>query len=346
MPAVLLPAAAFVLWPRLQPPPTPRAPGPPRAVVISAAPLPVPAAPPGAVLVLAGAMQLTSSDPYFGGVSGLAATPDGRLLAVTDAGSWLTMRPQLAGGRLVGVQPGAQMGGIVETGTARALREKADLDAEAITVTAAGETLISMEQRHRIIRLAGTGAPRWPLAVQHFAAAAGWPPNGGGEALAALPDGQWLWISEAATLPGGQREALLIAAGGSRARRIAIAGVGGFDPTDAVAVDATHVAVLHRRFTGVETAAAISLVDLTPVLAGGGHAPARLLARWGRGPGWANSWPVDNMEGLALVREGSGAAFYVISDDNFSRLQRTLLLRLNIPAGAGVPVSAAAGMPH
>lgn len=328
VPAVLLPAAVAVIWPRLHYAPTPRPPGPPRALAIDAAPLTAPAAPLTAGLVLAGALHLTSADSNFGGVSGLAATPDGRLLGITDAGAWLLLRPQVVRGQLVGVQPGASIGGLVVSGDRPAYREKADLDAEAISITADGETLVSLEQRHRIIRLAGTGAPRWPLAVHHFTAAAAWPPNGGGEALAALPDGRWLWIAEGPRLANGARQALLIS--GSSARVIGIAGVPGFDPTDAVAVDASHVAVLYRRFTGVETAAAISLVDLAPVLAGGGRAPGRVLARWGRGPGWRQTWPVDNMEGLALVRDGDGAAFYVVSDNNYSALQRTLLLRLRI----------------
>ena len=55
--------------------------------------------------------------------------------------------------------------------------------------------------------------------------------------------------------------------------------------------------------------------------------PARVLARWGRG----GKWPVDNMEGIALVqRRGRLPAVYLVSDDNFSPAQRTLLLQLEV----------------
>jgi hypothetical protein len=154
----------------------------------------------------------------------------------------------------------------------------------------------------------------------------GWPPNGGGEALAVLPDGSLVWIAEAARSGDGQAAALLVAAGGMT-RPIGIDVVAGFAPTDAVMLDATHLLLLHRRFTGVETAAAISIVDLAPMLAGGSTAPGRELARWSRG----GPWPIDNMEGIALVRRaGKPPLLYLVSDDNFSVTQRTLLLKLEV----------------
>ena len=35
---------------------------------------------------------------------------------------------------------------------------------------------------------------------------------------------------------------------------------------------------------------------------------------------------IDNMEGMAVVRRGSGVRLYLISDDNFSKTQRSLLM--------------------
>jgi hypothetical protein len=156
----------------------------------------------------------------------------------------------------------------------------------------------------------------------------GWPLNGGGESLAVLGDGRLIWIAENAATADGALTALLVAPAGLT-RRIMIGAVDGFAPTDAVALDETHLLVLHRRFTGAETAAAISIVDLALVLAGGSAAPGRLLARWGRD----GKWPVDNMEGIALVRRKTGPPIvYLVSDDNFSAAQRTLLLQLDIIA--------------
>jgi hypothetical protein len=47
--------------------------------------------------------------------------------------------------------------------------------------------------------------------------------------------------------------------------------------------------------------------------------------------------PMDNYEGLAVLPDRDGVTLWLISDDNFARIQRTLLLELHWtmpPAGA------------
>lgn len=311
--AGLLLAALWILWTELRPPLAAAA-GQRRTVSISATGLP------GAGKIigpfrLASAVALSSPDKAFGGFSGLAVLPDGRLLAISDAGDWLVTRPGSASG---------EMGSISMPGS-----DKADRDAEAVALAPDGETLVSLEQQHRILRFAGHGPPLSPTAAPLYRTdTMGWPPNAGGESLAVLGDGSLIWIAENAPTADGALTALFIAPDGIT-RPILIDPVDGFSPTDAVMLDDTHLLLLHRRYTGVETAAAISLVDLAPVLAGGSAAPAKLLARWGRG----GPWPVDNMEGLALVRRtGKPPVLYLVSDDNFSAAQRTLLLQVEVIA--------------
>lgn len=311
----LIAVALFILWTELRAPPV-AATAPRHALRIGSTALPGA----GAVIGpfrLVRAVALTSPDKAFGGLSGLAALPDGRLLALTDAGDWVVLRPTAQG-----AAPAGEMGSISMPGA-----DKADRDAEAVALAPNGETLVSLEQQHRILRFAGHGPPLVPAGAPLYRTdTMGWPPNGGGEALAVLGDGSLIWIAENAATADGAITALLIAPDGST-RPILIDPVDGFAPTDAVLFDATHLLLLHRRFTGVETAAAISLVDLAPVLAGGSAAPARELARWGR----SGQWPIDNMEGLALVRRaGKPPVLYLVSDDNFSATQRTLLLQLEI----------------
>lgn len=262
---------------------------------------------------LASAAVLTSADGRFGGLSGLAALADGQLLAITDAGDWLLWRPGSATG---------EMGAIAMPG-----RDKADRDSEAVALTPDGRTLVSLEQQHRILAFAGQGPPVGPVGEPLYRTdTMGWPPNGGGESLAVLPDGQLVWIAENARAVDGALTAQLIA-GDGKTRTIVIDPVAGFSPTDATALDDRHLIVLHRQYNGAQSAAAITVVDLAPVLAGGSAAPARLLARWGRG----GSWPIDNMEGLALVRRpGRLPLLYLVSDDNFSAVQRTLVLQLEV----------------
>ena len=44
---------------------------------------------------------------------------------------------------------------------------------------------------------------------------------------------------------------------------------------------------------------------------------------------------IDNFEGIAITRgAGSGARLYIVSDDNYSILQRTLLLMFELQAPA------------
>lgn len=309
--AVLVPAAAWVLWTELRPP---RSAGPPvrvHDIAIVAKPLPGT----GTAIAgarLAGALSLSSDDPGFGGLSGLAALPGGQLLAVTDAGQWLRLRPVVRGGVLVGVAD-AVMGGL----PALPGGEKQDMDSEALQVAPDGRMLVSFEQQHRIMMYDGV-PPRRTLGAHWHTPAMRWLPNGGGEALALLPGGTLLWLPEHPQ--AGQHRGLFIDAAG-RTRRLDVAGLPGFAITEAAALDAGRVLLLHRRFTGVETAAALSLLDIKA-------ATARPLLRWSR----ASAWPVDNMEGMALVQEAGRPVLYLVSDNNFAAAQRTLLLRLELPA--------------
>ena len=307
----LLLAALFILWTELRPPAS-AATVARRSIAITTTSLPGAGTSIGPFR-LNSAVAMASADKAFGGLSGLAALGDGRLLAVTDAGDWLVMRPGSAT---------AEMGNIAMPGA-----DKADRDAEAVALAPDGRTLVSLEQQHRILAFAGLGPPLKPEGEPFYRTdTMGWPPNGGGEALAVPGDGSLIWIAENAPTANGAITALFVAADGNT-RPIMIDPVDGFAPTDAVMLDETHMLLLHRRYTGVETAAAISIVDLAPVLAGGNAAPGRLLARWGRG----DKWPVDNMEGIALVRRaGRPPIVYLVSDDNFSAAQRTLLLQLEV----------------
>jgi hypothetical protein len=326
LPAVVIPLAASVMWQELRPAAKASPPAPLHGISVTARPLDGIGRQIGPFRLI-GALALASNDAGFGGISGLAAAADGRLLAVSDAGQWLSLRPVLAGGRLAAVTD-AHMAGLLAAG------EKSDSDAEALVLTSDGRTLISMEQRHRIVVLGGQ-APPFPILSQMFrTAAAGWPTNGGGEALAQLPGGSLLWISESARRADGLAFGLLITPDGD-ARSIGVPVPAGFSPTDATVLDGQRLLLLFRKFNGVSAAAAIGLLDLGPVWAGGDAATLHMLGRWDRG----GPWPVDNMEGLALARAGGRTLLYVVSDDNFSAAQRTILLQLEIVSRLDAPAA-------
>ena len=216
LPAALLLAATWILWTELRPPAT-AANQPRHSIAITATLLP------GAGTMigpfrLVSATALTSPEQAFGGLSGLAALPDGRLLAVTDAGDWLLFRPGASSG---------EIGSITMPGN-----DKVDRDAEAIAFTPDGHTLVSLEQQHRILAFAGHGPPLTPAGAPLYRTdTMGWPPNGGGESLTVLGDGSLIWIAENVVSANGARTALLVAPSGST-RRIMTDAVDGFAPTD------------------------------------------------------------------------------------------------------------------
>lgn len=318
---------AWSLWPEAPP-----AVAAPAAIAIEALAIPLDAAVPArtrvGTLEYRGGVVLRSADPLFGGLSGLRWQVGGQggwLLAVSDTGNWLRFRAVERGGRLVGVSD-ARIAAIAMADGRPAAR-KADGDAEALEWDARG-VVVAFEQEHRLQywppfrpgAAAAAGRAGAPARVDHHSQTIAWPSNGGGEAMARLPDGRILLFSERARRRDGSHEVLLIDAGA--AASLGYRAPAGFSPTDAAALDSRHLLVLNRRFDG-RAAAELTLVDLAGLRAGTvltGHRLARLEP----------PLPVDNMEGLALRREGREWVVYLLSDDNFSAAQRTLLLKFAI----------------
>ncbi|KPF78209.1 hypothetical protein IP88_04655 [alpha proteobacterium AAP81b] len=282
-------------------------------------------------LRFAGAVQLSSPDRLFGGLSGLRWRDDGSLVAVSDTGNWLSFRPVERGGRLVGAEGGRIAAIVMADG--RPAATKADGDAEALEWTG-GVAEVFFEQDHRLqrYRAAATGAlpDGAPTDVRHVTPTIAWPSNGGGEAFARLDAEAALAISEQGRGRDGHHDALLLTAAG--ATRLAIAPPRGFSPTDAVLLDANRLLLLTRRFDGVSVAAKLVLVDLGALQAArrAGGVPADLLLPSRELATLAPPLTLDNMEGLALRREGGRVFLYLVSDDNLSPAQRTLLMKFEL----------------
>lgn len=280
-----------------------------------------------------GAVHVRSSNSAFGGISGLRAAPDGHFLAVTDTGNWLSFRSLEKEGRLTGIR-NVRMQPMRMTDGKPAPR-KQDGDAEALEWDAGtGAASVVFENGHRILHWKGMD-PRRPETleavarrVERLPQMADWPANGGGEAMvmwqAADGTPARLIISEDMVLEDGHRLAVL--SHGMKTHYVGVEGVDEHKPTDAVMLDATRMLLLHRRFNLKGAGAAISLVDLAPLFAGppATRLKAPLLARW--------EAPVllDNMEGIAVVREAGRVFVYVVSDDNLNRFQRTLLMKFEL----------------
>jgi YD repeat-containing protein len=267
-------------------------------------------------LVFRGGVELTSPDSRFGGLSGLVVSADGTwVTAITDTGSWIEMALTYDGeGRLAGVAEASVTALRDEAG--RALRGKRDADAEALTALAGGGFLVAFERRHRLRRYAAPGANAEPaLALADLARA---PANGGIEALAALPRGGVLAIAEDLFAGEGRLAAWLIE--GDAVHPLTWPGDGYFKPTAIAALADGRIFVLERGFTilgGVKA----RIMEMRGAPSAGAALSGRELARL------APPAQVDNYEGLAARTGMSGEVLlYIVSDDNFNPLQRTLLL--------------------
>ena len=204
-------------------------------------------------------------------------------------------------------------------------------DAEALARASDGSTWVFYEQDHRGERFAAVSACRpesLALAPDRRWTPPGtetWPGNGGMEAVAAL---------------GAELRVLAEAVPGDAGGRLGLAGVPdepvarfswqspeGYQPTamDPLEPGGPTILVLHRRFSPLEGASAILAAGEMGAGLSGEVRPQE-IARF------AAPLLVDNMEALAVRREGERRFVYLLSDDNFNALQRTLLLKFELLA--------------
>jgi hypothetical protein len=264
---------------------------------------------------LTGSWRLSSSNPNFGGISGLAILPDNRLLAVTDTGAWISLR-------LVSGEPVAAEMGYLRGAGGRLLRGKAESDAEGL-IWRDGIALVSFEQDHRIkaYDLSGCGSAARGVPVASLpdrVAGNKVHPNLGAEGLTLTADGQLLFAYEA-PIAGGSPLGTLTAAGEAYWTGETLGNPRGY------------------ALTGLESFALPGRAEMRVTLFRS-YDPfrgARVILRWAEGEAGqiSLSRPVltDNFEGLAVEPAGvDRVRVWIVSDDNFSASQETLLFRFEI----------------
>ena len=273
-------------------------------------------------LALTGVWELTSPHGWFGGFSALVAGRGQALVAGTDRGFLLDI--DLASGR-----PRAVPGSFRFAGT-RTNGRKEVIDLESLARDPASGTLWGgFETRNIVVRYAPDGARgfRAPPAM------AGWSENSGPEAMVRLADGRFLVIGEGSVRGSpDQHEALLFAGDpveGGAPLAFRFAAPAAFDPVDATQLPDGRVLILLRRVAYTLPAAtfdtAIAIADPAGIRAGQPWR-ARVIQRM------AGGIFADNFEGIAFVpspEDPARGAVWVITDDNLSVFQRSLLIRFD-----------------
>jgi len=292
--------------------------GPACATGPATAPLALSAPRSGRLLPLGG-LELNTSAWGFGGLSALNLAPDLTLTAVSDRGRWWRAPMRLSGGRLTGI--GEASFGPLRDAAGAPIGQGLSADSESLARLPNGDWLVGMERRHRILRYRDLAGPSQPFEAPPGLEDA--PRNGGLEAMTVLADGRLLAIAE--DLPGNDPESRAAWIGtfqGPRLswRRTEYRPASGLVPTDAAALPDGGALVLERRFTlfGGFSARLV-------------HLPAAALR--GTAPLAGEMWlelppdaPAENWEGVAITRQDGRTLVALVSDDNQSPFQRTLLL--------------------
>jgi len=269
----------------------------------------------GAVMFRSG-IDLRSRVSAFGGFSGLWRSGNGQdIIALADNAQLLKARIETSDGRLSGLSGPVLSPLILSNGVP--LRRSRYYDTESFAL--AGNTaFVSVERNHAVIRFerTGTGSIVRGVPLPAPKELRDLPSNGGLEAVSVAPQRSPLSGALVGIAEGGTGFVLT----GSRQGSFQVVLSGGYDVTDLAFLPDGDAVLLERRFSLFGGfACRLRRIEAAALKAG-----ARV-----DGPVLYESEPshqVDNMEGLAVHRDGDGIVLSLISDNNFSALQRTLLL--------------------
>jgi len=276
-----------------------------------------------------GGLALTSDFAAFGGISGLQVDKDGaHVLAVTDRGSWLKARIVYRDGRPDGLAD-AEMGPLLGA-NGKPLASQRLYDTESLTRI--GDALyVGIERVHRIVRFAvkdGFAARGKEIAR---------PPefkslryNGGLECLASPPQGQphagkLIAVTEESLDGAGNLRAFVLdpaSRNAAAALHFTVKRSDSFDVSDCAILPPGDLLLLERSYSPLRgVAMRIRRMPVSEIKEGAVvDGPELIKADLG--------YQIDNMEGMAVHRNEAGETIITLmSDDNFSAIQRNILLQ-------------------
>jgi hypothetical protein len=197
-------------------------------------------------------------------------------------------------------------------------------DAEALTRAPDGSFLVEFESVHRIWRYAPPPATfdSLPLPVPVPPELSNAPSNGGLESITVLPDGRLLAITEEFANPDGSFKGWLLKDG--QFAELSYLPSDGFQASDCAALKNGDVIVIERRYVPLGIFTSDELVKARDIQPGAKLVGEELLRL---------EYPleIDNFEGVAVQEDPiKGTTIYLVSDDNYSMFQRTLLLQFRL----------------
>jgi hypothetical protein len=275
-----------------------------------------------------GGLELTSSNPAFGGISGLHIESDGaHFLAITDHGSWLRGRIEYRDGKPVGITD-AEMAPILGS-DGKPLAARGWYDTESLTERD-GIFYIGIERVEQIVRLDyrrdGFKARAEPIKVPSDFKTFRY--NKSLECLVAPPQGaplsgMLIVVTERSLDARGNLRSFLL--DGDRVTRFSVKRTDDFDVSDCAILPPSDLLLLERRYSLLRGVAMrirrvpLESLKMDALVDGRAMIEADL------------AYAIDNMEGMAVHRTSSGEIIVtLVSDDNFSFIQRNLLLQFAI----------------
>lgn len=268
-----------------------------------------------------GGMELGSSDPHFGGFSGLSVSSDcSALTAISDAGRWFTADLAYVDGVLSAVSA-TELAPMLDS-KGRPQRNKVWGDAEAMARVAPGRYAVAYESRVRIgtydMGRHGTSAPFQQMAYPREIDRG--PDNGEIEAIGLLPDKRFIAISESAIDDGAIRAWVW---GGTATTRFSLKQHGDYRVTDLVVMPDGTILTLERSFSRTSLPGmAIRRFAEMDISRNAMIEPELLF------DGRFTFYAIDNMEAIGTCERDGETRITIMSDNNFNTaLQRNLLLQ-------------------
>ena len=275
-----------------------------------------------------GGLALTSDNAAFGGISAIHLAGNGaHFLSVTDNGSWLRGRITYRDGKPSGIAD-AEMAPMLG-GDGKPLAARGWFDAESLAELG-GQFYVGLERVQKIVRFdvkrrgltaRGEAIPV-PPDFKHLSY------NKSLECLAAGPAGsgvagRLIVVTEHSLDAAGNFRGFLLK--GEAVGRFSVKRHGDFDVSDCTILPPADLLLLERSYSPARgVAMRIRRIPLSAIKPGALADGESLIEV-------DLNYQIDNMEGIAVSRNAAGETILtLVSDDNFSAIQRNLLLQFKL----------------